>query len=128
MNTVPAPPPALRQRLQAHVDAHLDNPALTPRAAAEALGVSVRRVHALLAGSPHTFTRLVAQRRLQRAQKLLAQPRASVVDVAFACGFNSLATFYRQYTAAFGVSPAGRQRRIEPSPTTMTPAAQPCTR
>lgn len=128
MKTMPAPLPALRQRLLAHVDAHLENPALTPRAAATALGVSVRRIHALLAGSPHTFTRLVAQCRLQRAQMLLAQPRASVVDVAFACGFNSLATFYRQYTAAFGVSPAGRRRRIEPSPITMTRVAPPCAR
>jgi transcriptional regulator GlxA family with amidase domain len=128
MNTLPQAlqqADALHARLLAHIDAQLDSTALTPRTAAQALGVSVRRLHGLLAGSPHTFSRLVARRRLRRAQGLLAQCGASVADVAFACGFNSLATFYRQYTAAFGVSPAGRRRRSGASPETWTPQGQP---
>ena len=36
----------------------------------KALGVSVRCVHGLLARSPHSFSRLVARRRVQRAQEL----------------------------------------------------------
>jgi AraC-like DNA-binding protein len=117
----------LQQRLLAHIDAQFDSPALTPRAAAQALGVSVRRLHTLLAHSPYTFSRLVARRRLQRAQALLAQRSATVTDVAFACGFNSLATFYRQYVAAFGVSPAGR-RHAGSSPEAMRSPVHTCTR
>lgn len=98
----------LRRRLLACIDARLNCPDLKPMTAAQALGASVRTVHLLLQGTPHTFSRLVARRRLQRAQALLMQEHASVVDVAYACGFNSLATFYRQYRAAFGMSPAGR--------------------
>jgi transcriptional regulator GlxA family with amidase domain len=121
------PQPSLQDRLLAHVDAQLDNPTLTPRGAALALGVSVRRLHGLLAGTPHSFSRLVVRRRLQRAQALLAQPHASVIDVAFACGFNSVATFYRQYTAAFGASPAGRRQHGAASPEAMKPQGDPCT-
>jgi AraC-like DNA-binding protein len=124
----PAPATPLQQRLLAHIDAQLDSPALTPRAAAQALGVSVRRLHTLLAGSSHTFSKLVARRRLQRAQALLAERGASVIDVAFDCGFNSLATFYRQYVAAFGVSPAGRRQHGGSSPEALTPQRQPCAR
>jgi transcriptional regulator GlxA family with amidase domain len=124
---LPAPHP-LMQRLLAHIDAHLDDPALTPRAAAQALGVSVRRVHGLLALSPHSFSRLVARRRVQRAQELLAARQVSVIEVAFACGFNSLATFYRQYAATVGASPAGRRRRVGTSLEVTTPPAPPCTR
>lgn len=130
MNSSPAPRNAhpLQVRLLAHIDTRLDSPELTPRAAAMALGVSVRRLHLLLAGTPHTFSRLVARRRLQRAQQLLAQRSGSVIDVAFACGFNSLATFYRQYAAAFGGSPAGRRRGDGSSLDVTTPQRPPCTR
>lgn len=121
-------PHPLRQRLLAHIDAQIDNPALTPQEAARALGISVRGVHGLLAGMPHSFSRLVARRRLQRARELLAQPGRSVVDVAFACGFNSLATFYRQHAAAFGTSPAARRHRDAPSLEAMTRPEAPCTR
>lgn len=116
----------LHERLLAYIDDHLDDPALTPRTAAQALGVSVRRVHTLLARSPHSFSRLVARRRVQRAQELLARRQGSVIDVAFACGFNSLATFYRQYAVTVGASPAGRQRRIETPLEAMTPPTLPC--
>jgi transcriptional regulator GlxA family with amidase domain len=70
----------------------------------------------------------VARRRLQRAQALLAQPHGSVTEVAFACGFNSLATFYRQYASAFGASPAGHRRRGGSSLETMARQEPPCTR
>lgn len=114
------------QLLLAHVDAHLDSPALTPPSAALALGISVRRLHSLLATGPHTFARLVARRRLQRAQGLLAERGTSVIDVAFACGFSSLATFYRQYAAAFGASPAGHRRLASAPLEVKCPQAHPC--
>jgi AraC-like DNA-binding protein len=117
----------LQERLLALIDARLDSPELTPRGAALALGVSVRRLHGLLAGTPHTFSRLVTRRRLQRAHALLAQPHASVIEVAFDCGFNSVATFYRQYVAAFGVSPARRRRHGGASLEAMRVQADPCT-
>ncbi len=110
MNAPTPPVDPLHDRLLAHIDAQLRSPDLSPRAAAQALGVSVRRVHTLLAGTPHTFSRLVARRRVLRAQTLLAQRPGSVIEVAFACGFNSVATFYRHYAVTLGASPAGRRR------------------
>lgn len=108
----------LLQHLQAHIDAHIEarylDPALTPRAAARDLGVSLRQLHAALATTPRSFSQRVTQRRLQRAWALLATGSANVADVAFASGFGSLATFYRQYTAAFGATPAGREVPVLP--------------
>ena len=43
--------------------------------------------------------------RAQKAKALLAQGDKTVSETAFACGFESLNTFYRAYRAAFGISP-----------------------
>ena len=105
---------AQRQRLQLHVEQHLAWPDLSPRSTAAALGWSVRRVHAALSDGPQTFMRLVTQLRLQRAQQRLREGQGPVVTVAFACGFDSLSTFYRQYGAAFGCPPGAERARAHP--------------
>lgn len=38
-------------------------------------------------------------------ERLMTDPRANVLDVAFACGFDSANTFYRAYKKAFGKTP-----------------------
>jgi AraC-like DNA-binding protein len=49
----------------------------------------------------------VLLRRLERARLLLAQPgTGSVADIASACGFQSLATFHRNFRVAYGTSPS----------------------
>jgi AraC-like DNA-binding protein len=49
----------------------------------------------------------VLSRRLEHARLLLSQrPGRSVADIAYACGFDGLSTFYRNFRAAFGTSPA----------------------
>lgn len=104
----------LPQRVQAHIEAHYPDPLLTPLTAARQLGISLRWLHAALATTPRSFSQRLARCRLEQAHVLLAAERANVADVAFACGFASLATFYRQYTAVFDTTPAGR-RRVTPS-------------
>lgn len=96
-----------------HIEHHLDDPALSPGSTAAALGWSVRQVHAVLDGQPLSFMRCVTRLRLNRARALLQRGRGPVIEVAFACGFDSLATFYRQYVAAFGSTPAAERSRAD---------------
>jgi methylphosphotriester-DNA--protein-cysteine methyltransferase len=54
-----------------------------------------------------TFAQFVLRRRHEECRTTLMSPIAgrSVIDVAFAWGFSSLATFYRTFHEAFGMAP-----------------------
>jgi len=93
--------------IRAYVDQNLSDPDLAARAAARALGMSVRSLHLALAGSGETFGQLLQRRRLERCCMKLRGPSAtgSVADIAFDCGFNSLSSFYRAFRGLYGASP-----------------------
>src|SRR4051812_10879448 len=80
------------------------------------LGISVRQLQLLFEPTGTSYARYVLSRRLERSRLLLAQPGGgSIADIASACGFESLATFYRNFRAAFGMSPSDyRQSAMEP--------------
>lgn len=91
-----------------HVERHLPDPGLTPVSAAAALGVSVRALHQLFEPAGEGFAALVRRRRLEEARAALEGPGGAgrtVVDVAFAWGFEDLATFHRAFRRAFGATP-----------------------
>jgi len=90
-----------------YVAAHVDDPEVNARDCARSLGMSLRSLHLALAGQAVTFNGLVQQARLDRCQALLLSPDAAdnVADLAFACGFNSLSSFYRAFRRHFGVCP-----------------------
>lgn len=89
-----------------HIDLNLADPTLSPVTAAAALRLSVRVLREALEPSGTSFAALVRRRRLEECRaSLLADPTRAVTDVAFAWGFNSLASFYRGFQAAFGLSP-----------------------
>lgn len=88
------------------VDRDLHQSDLSPGDMAARLGVSVRHLQMLFEPTGTSYARYVLGRRLERARELLLQsPDAAVADVAQACGFQSLATFYRAFRIAFGMSP-----------------------
>ena len=92
-----------------YVDDHLSEPNLTPGNAAAALGISVRHLHLLFEPTGTSFAQYVARQRLVQCRTSLSSPtgaRRSVADIAFGCGFNSLATFYRAFEREFGSAPA----------------------
>jgi AraC-like DNA-binding protein len=92
-----------------YVDDHLSEPNLTPGNAAAALGVSVRHLHLLFEPTGTSFAQYVARQRLVQCRASLSSPTGasrSVADIAFGCGFNSLATFYRAFEREFGSAPA----------------------
>jgi AraC-like DNA-binding protein len=88
------------------IERHLSKPALSPAMVAGLLGVSVRYVHVLFEATGDSFSQIVAAERLRHARRLLLRtPPLTVAEIANACGFGSLATFYRVFGASVGLTP-----------------------
>lgn len=90
------------------VERHFTDPGLDAARAAAALRISTRQLSLLFEPTGESFARHVTRRRLEHARALLRGPCGrgrKVADIAFACGFESLATFYRAFTRAYGTSP-----------------------
>jgi signal transduction histidine kinase/ligand-binding sensor domain-containing protein/AraC-like DNA-binding protein/ActR/RegA family two-component response regulator len=72
-----------------------------------------RRVRQLFSESPSD---LIRRMRLEEGERLLTDGSATVTDVAYAVGFNSLSYFCRCFQEAYGVTPAAyRSRAAIPS-------------
>ncbi len=94
---------SLARRLIAH---HLHNPELSPAMVAGLLGVSVRHMHMLFEMAERSFSQTVIEARMEQSRRLLVEtPERLIAEVALACGFESLATFYRVFNAAHGMAP-----------------------
>lgn len=86
---------------------NLHRPDLSPAMIAGALSISVRQVHLLFEPTGSSFARTVMALRLARAKQLLTSDIDQPVSgIAFACGFDSLATFYRAFRQAFDMTPS----------------------
>lgn len=88
------------------------DPQLSPARAANAIGMSVRKLHMLFTRTGKTFGEWLLERRLEEARRLLASPAAAgrpIADIAMATGFGDLSTFYRAFRAKYGGTP-GRMR------------------
>ena len=94
------------------VDAHIDNPDLSPNSIAAHFNTSVRRLYRLVSAAGWTPASLIWSRRLARARELLTQDaqRAPIIEVALTCGFKDGAHFSRAYRKAFGHSPKAERR------------------
>jgi AraC-like DNA-binding protein len=89
---------------------------LSPARIAAMLGISVRQLHLLFEPTGTSVARHLTALRLGHAQTLLAAtPARPVSAVAFASGFDSLATFYRLFRNTFGMAPIEyRQSTVRP--------------
>jgi signal transduction histidine kinase/ligand-binding sensor domain-containing protein/CheY-like chemotaxis protein len=67
-----------------------------------------RRVKQLFGESPSD---LIRRMRLEEGERLLTQGSATVTDVTYAVGFNSLSYFCRCFQEAYGVTPAAYRSR-----------------
>lgn len=85
---------------------HLQNPDLAPTMVADELGVSVRHLHMLFETAAKSFSQTVTDERLKRSRRLMREaPERLIADIATSCGFESLATYYRVFNAAYGMAP-----------------------
>lgn len=85
---------------------HLQDPDLAPTRVADLLGVSVRHLHMLFEVADRSFSQTVTEERLKRSRRLMREaPERLIADIATSCGFESLATYYRVFNAAYGMAP-----------------------
>jgi AraC-like DNA-binding protein len=85
---------------------HLQNPDLAPTMVADLLAVSVRHLHMLFEAAEKSFSQTVTDERLKQSRQLMREaPERLIADIATSCGFESLATYYRVFNAAYGMAP-----------------------
>ncbi len=92
----------------ARIEAHLDDPELSPGTIAREFGFSTRRLRAVLAADELSFSSYVRQRRLERCAERLRQPawaRHSILSIALSAGFNNATHFGHAFRKRFGVTP-----------------------
>ena len=95
---------------------HLAQPQLSPAFVAALLGISVRHLHVLFEEASMSFSHTVTALRIERSRQLLrGAPKMTVAAIAFACGFDSLATFYRVFRGVQGVTPGDFRERDTPA-------------
>jgi AraC-like DNA-binding protein len=86
--------------------ANLHRPDLSPQMIADALAISLRQLHMLFEPTGVSCARTILAMRLREARNRLAsRPHETVTQIAYACGFHSIATFYRVFHAAYGIAP-----------------------
>ncbi|QLH21382.1 helix-turn-helix domain-containing protein [Streptomyces sp. Rer75] len=99
---------ALRVEILAFVEEHLADPALTPRAVADAHHVSLRRLQQMFAEDGTSPAAWIRHRRLERCRLDLADPRLGtrpIQAVAARWGFTDPANFSRLFRTAYGMPP-----------------------
>ncbi|PVY97508.1 helix-turn-helix domain-containing protein [Actinomycetospora cinnamomea] len=109
----PDPHEELRARIDRHIDEHLADPGLSPRAVAAAMFVSTRHLHALLAEDGRTVAGTIRERRLERCLADLADPgqaHTPVSAVALRWGFTNATRFGQLVKAATGRTPVAYRR------------------
>lgn len=95
-------------RVKQYIDAHLDDPDLSPAMIASANRISLRYLHCLFEPESTTVLQYVIKERLLRCHRELSNPKMSrrtITDIALSWGFHSATHFGRRFREQFGVSP-----------------------
>lgn len=91
------------------INRHFANPDLNARMVAEKCGISLRYLCHILKKNQLSFSTLVWERRMERAEQWLKDPAMRhhlVCEIAYLVGFKSSAHFSRMFKARFGVAPS----------------------
>jgi AraC-like DNA-binding protein len=92
---------------------HLLRPDLSPAQVAQTMNISVRQLHLLFEPTDKSFSRtLLAMRLVEARRQLEAVPHLTVTEIALACGFDSLATFYRTFRQSYGLAPGDLRKDV----------------
>ena len=85
-----------------------DDPSFSAETLAKNLGITPRYIRNLLYETGVTFSERVLELRLQKARRMLSNPRhnsSKVSDIALACGFNDISYFNNCFRRRFGAAP-----------------------
>jgi AraC-like DNA-binding protein len=93
------------RRALRYMEENLESQALSPARIAAALHISPRQMQRAFEASGKTLSAELRRLRVDHASALLRNcPGMRIGDVAFASGFDSLATFYRSFKAQLGMT------------------------
>ncbi|WP_125262949.1 helix-turn-helix domain-containing protein [Streptomyces alboflavus] len=110
----------LLARIDAFIDDHLADPALTPPAVAARHHISVRTLHTLFRARERTVAATIHHRRLERCRADLEDPAlrgTPLYAIGARWGFHSPPAFSRAFLAAYGTPPGEwRHRCLGPAP------------
>jgi AraC-like DNA-binding protein len=104
---------AHRIRIINFIEAHLNDPDLTPTRIAGACKMTTRYLHHLFSDQDETVARYILRRRLEACSRALLSPSQrgrTVTAIAFDYGFNSPTHFGRVFRAKFGATPREYRR------------------
>ncbi|MDT3439916.1 MULTISPECIES: helix-turn-helix domain-containing protein [unclassified Pseudofrankia] len=108
---------SLLRQIDAYIDSHLDDPALSSTTIAQAHFVSTRQLQRMFARRGLTVSQAIRRRRLDRCRRDLMTGRGSqhtLTEICFRWGFTDLATFSRAFRDVYGISPSAyRQARSQ---------------
>jgi AraC-like DNA-binding protein len=99
--------------VKADIEAHLAHAHLSPGAVAKRQKVSDSYIRKLFEREGTTFTHYLLARRLERARRMLTDPRwaeRSIASIAFDVGFGDLAYFNRTFKRLHGATPSEVRR------------------
>jgi transcriptional regulator GlxA family with amidase domain len=78
------------------------------------MNISVRQLHLLFEPTDKSFSRtLLAMRLVEARRQLESIPHLTVTEIALACGFDSLATFYRTFRQTYGLAPGDLRKDLQ---------------
>jgi AraC-like DNA-binding protein len=95
--------------IKSDIRGHLSDASLNVRSITSRHSISERYLRALFADEGTSFTDFVRSERLQRAARLLADPRQAgrrISDIAYDTGFADLSYFNRMFRARFEMTPS----------------------
>ncbi len=107
------PRAAHMDRARRYMVDRIADPDLSPTTVAQALGISVRYLHAIFRAEDTSPSRWILQQRIHVAARLLTDPGQngrSVTDIAYAVGFKDASHFTRTFKDRHGVSPREYRR------------------
>jgi AraC-like DNA-binding protein len=97
------------QSIKADIDANLSDESISVAAVAARHGVTPRYVHKLFEREGITYTQFVLLQRLERAHRLLRDPRfatSSISVIAFDVGFGDISYFNRVFRRHYNATPS----------------------
>ncbi|MEU8386459.1 helix-turn-helix domain-containing protein [Streptosporangium sp. NPDC048865] len=108
----------MKQRVDAFVERHLGDPALTPDGIAAAHGISTRHLYTLFREEGRTVAAWIRERRLERCRRDLADPSLrdrSIHAIAARWGFTDKAHFSRAFRARYDMTPSDCRHGLPPT-------------
>jgi transcriptional regulator GlxA family with amidase domain len=74
----------------------------------------VRQLHLLFEPTDKSFSHtLLAMRLVEARRQIESVPHLTVTEIALACGFDSLATFYRTFRQTCGLAPGDMRKDLQ---------------